>query len=337
MCRTDYKILKGKRALDIVSKCFLNIGEANDNSLTSVSDTTNFMHLFATCDRINHVPQCAHRSHVPAILQSLFPPGRFTSLSVVVIPYPRDMSKKKQPTRNSGLFIKVFKKLEKAGFDIMSLHTCVVNGDTASFCERHVRLSQAKYASAILPQHTQTKEWFDALVGQSVLCVVVAGNSALLRLQPVIGPFDTNLAENDYPMSISASLNVAPTSTANNVDEQQGIRIFHSTTVAATDRMLEMFTSYTFSSSELLLAQSQANSGVENKFVKNLLSDFGSMEHHVYQERYENAHLDSTETYSIGGNGVEHPIFEQMRNCSLKEHAAWVSRQRSGASCTVCK
>lgn len=326
-CSSDFKILKGKRALDIVSKCFLSGTADSHRHLHSTLLQTNFLPYFAHCDRYNYVPRCTHKEHISADTQALFPPGRFTSLSVVVIPYPRDTSSKSKAGggggQSNGLFIKVFKKLEKAGFDILSVSTSVMDSAMATSCQEHVLLSQASYGCSYDYQMTQTEEWFRGLVGHAVLSVVVAGNSALLRLLPVVGPFDTHLAEERYPLSISASLHV-PASR----DNSTALHVFQSTTVAATDMMLQMFANHKYSTSDLLEAAQSASS------VKNLLSDFGSMEYSTYQERYDSPPKPGSSGGSGCVGGVENEVFRGLRELSLAEHAAWVHRQ-SGATYTI--
>ena len=313
------------------------------------------MPFFAQCDRHNFVPPLiaasetasaavsvsSARTALSSTAHDLFPPGRFTSLSVVVIPYPLEEANKGRGhgksgggsgAQSNGLFIKVFKKLEKAGFDILSVTSKVMDGDMTAACQEHVLLSQASYGCTYMSHEQKTKSWFAALVGRAVLCVVVAGNSALLRLLPVVGPFDTQLAQDKYPLSISATLHAGSGSGSGS----QPVRIFHSTTVAATDRMLQMFTTHSYSTAELLLAaQSQgamknSGSGSGSGSVTNLLSDFGSMEYHTYQERYDSPPKPSG-ARGIGGgvgsgSGVEHAVFRGLREHSLAEHAAWVAQ-----------
>jgi hypothetical protein len=349
---SDFKILKGKRALDIVSKCFLNVdGGGHDTHRHGVADLTNFMPFFAQCDRHNFIPEYTHKRHISASVQALFPPGRFTSLSVVVIPYPRK-SGKAVSTQSHGLFIKVFKKLEKAGFDIMSISSSVLDATMAACCQEHVLLSQASYGCSYESNQSQAKEWFDALVGQSVLSVVVAGNSALLRLLPVIGPFDTLLAQEKYPLSISATLHAPSTATtlASHKDCCHSVRIFQSSTVAATDMMLKMFAGHEYSTTDLLRAQSQqqqqqqapSSAGGSTGGAKNLLSDFGSMEYHTYRERYDSPPKPSTASFfspgggGSSGGGVEPAVFGGLRQASLAGHQAWLARQDL-ASYTISK
>ena len=336
---TDFKVLKGKKALDIVGKCFLNIEPRGQH--LSLTEQTNFMDFFAQCDSHNFIPQCTLKSQISPSVQALFPPGRFTSLSVVVVPYPRDKTSKGVPTHSNGLFIKVFKKLEKAGFDIMSVATKVVDQSMAKYCQEHVELSQASYGSSSYGTHT--KEWFDALVGHTVLCVVVAGNSALLRLQPVIGPFDTSVAQENYPLSISASLHQPATSTtkASHLD-CHSIRIFQSTTVDATDAMMKMLSNHSYSTADLLQAAQSQEKQMSTKIssmrpVANLLSDFGSMECHTYQQRYESTSNRQVSVSSLGSSGgVEPAVFEGLRQNSLKEHNAWMAREKE-ATHTISK
>mmetsp|Transcript_21765 Transcript_21765/g.36650 ORF Transcript_21765/g.36650 Transcript_21765/m.36650 type:complete len:1529 (+) Transcript_21765:1810-6396(+) len=334
---SDFKVLKGRRALDIVSKCFLNV-DARGRTLNQhgdshvLADQTNFMPFFAACDSHNFIPQCSLKNQISSSVQALFPPGRFTSLSVVIIPYPRDSGGKGVSTHSNGLFIKVFKKLEKAGFDIMSVSTNVVDASMAAFCSEHVQLTQASYGCSYEDGQRESKEWFDALEGQTVLSVVVAGNSALLRLQSVIGPFDTSLAQERYPLSISATLHQPPTSTAkaSNLDPRS-MRIFHSSTVAATDTMLSMFSNHQYSSADLLLASNaQSSSSQESGPVANLLSDFGSMECHTYQERYETVG-SSRQVNGGGGGNVEPAVFVGLREISLAEHNAWAARGKESS------
>ncbi len=184
-------------------------------------------------------------------------------------------------------------------------------------------------------------------IGQPVLSIVVSGNSALLRLLPVIGPFDTRLAQDKYPLSISASLD-APALATRCGTARNNMRVFQSTSVQATDRMLALFTNNAYVTSELLSVSATKitpNRSDTLPAVSNILSEFGSFEFHTYQERYgttkessvhsnrqgaSTSGLTSSNSHN-GGGSVESPVYQGLREVSLAEHNAWLQRQKEQA------
>jgi hypothetical protein len=157
-------------------KCFFK----PSTGMISSESGSSFLSIFAHCDRVNYVPVSIKKLSSTTLLQTaLFPPGRFTSLSVVVIPYPQinaetNNGANSKMSSHNGVFIKVFKKLEKAGFDIMSIYSCIINASMADFCQKHVILCQDYFGCQYDAVKVGVQDWFNNLIGNDYLkCIIM--------------------------------------------------------------------------------------------------------------------------------------------------------------------
>jgi nucleoside diphosphate kinase len=197
---TDVRVIKGRRALETVAREFL-------------IDKERFMHGFADMSLQSYVPSWAvaqkKNDHVGAgaaadtdILKSLFCPGSFDAVAVVVVPYPPGDS----AGAMSGVFFRVLKKLEKESLDVKYITTSVMTPDMAQFCADDIIRDGEDISCTEETKITQLRNRFNLLVGKPVLAIVVQGNSALRRLVSVVGPVDDVEAAESYPTSIAANI-----------------------------------------------------------------------------------------------------------------------------------
>jgi len=246
---SDIKVLKGRRALDVICREFL---PRKDCFLTD----------FATMSLQAYVPEWVTTHSVATgslhhdlrILRALFCPGSFPALSVVVIPYPDNAE-----ASLSGVFFRVLKKIEKEGFDVKHISSCLMSESMASYCADEIIQDgeDDTYCSNIARCELQKR--FQLLTDRPVLSVVVQGNSALLRLRSIIGPIDPDVASEQYPLSVVANL------ASFTAIRSKSPLVFFSRTCMSTEKYLENICNCGLTARELYHCPP--------------LSEFGSREH----------------------------------------------------------
>jgi nucleoside diphosphate kinase len=317
----EIKILKGKRALEILCREFLSNEESSQKFLSYFSEHSLRRYvpdwvISPAVAATSLPPSVAFSSSTgnpllqehATVVRSLFPPGNFQAISVILIPFPR------HDNATGGIFFRIFKKLEKENLQIKSVTSLLFTLGMARYCAQEIYEDEYSYdllhpsSSPSFPSsslHTPEEEEkeilrnFLGLVDQPVLAVIVSGNSALLRLRSIIGPVDPTRALEHYPSSVIG--NLASFSTLSAADSSptrqtqssssslsssppQPPYAFFSRTCQSTAFYLTNFLHLKYSLQELSLFPSlttgdfiSAEDEVDDSFVQASMNPMGSM------------------------------------------------------------
>ena len=233
----DVRVLKGRRALDTICREFLIDKESSFISQFAATSLHAYVPSWAIDREHSHAGHRAGADADMKVLRSLFCPGSFSALSVVVVPYPwRDKGASKV-----GVFFRVLKKLEKEAFDVKHISTSVMSSDMADLCANDIIEDGEDDLYTESTNTTVLKERFALLVGKPVLAIVVQGNSALRRLRCIIGPVDGEDAMENYPTSIMANLTSFVQPESRSVDGLAPPSTFFSRTCRSTEKYMKAF------------------------------------------------------------------------------------------------
>ena len=231
----DVRVLRGRRALDVICREFL---VQRDSFMTQFA--VSHLHSYVPSweigrDDATGEPRVGVQADT-AVLRSLFCPGSFRAVSVVVVPYPAADKNGAQ----AGVFFRVLKKLEKDGFDVKYVSSTVMTSAMAELCAADVTQDSDEDYCTDSAKAATLREKFALLVDKPVLAIVVEGNSALRRLRSVVGPIDQNDAVENYPGSLVACI-------ASFVQPEGGPAlvaphsVFFSRTCASTEKYIKAF------------------------------------------------------------------------------------------------
>jgi nucleoside diphosphate kinase/CRISPR/Cas system endoribonuclease Cas6 (RAMP superfamily) len=220
------KVIKGRRAFDVICREFRPTEHT-------------FLKEYALLNCENFVPSHllsidgTSTTDYQRVMRSLFPPGVFNTLSVVIIPFVTSHNNDMQHT---SILLRILKRLEKENFSIQKIASVKLDAEIRSMCTQDSLMDASLvYSPSVINQwENDVCDWFNSLSEQYVLAVVVKGNSALRSLRSIIGPINPECAIADYPTSIVATL----ASTASN-SSKRGPGVFFTLTCKTTDLMLK--------------------------------------------------------------------------------------------------
>ena len=177
------KIIKGKRALELISLEFAVEDIYSDVALGDIRNYYSAVDGFNTSDV----------SDISQLSRILFPKGVCELKAVILLPFKEGLSQ----TRNLA---KVLSRLEKEQFEITDFKASLVH---SNIIHRLIQDSLNEYSYDSSTAASYSIPFSDV----PCLAVAVKRNSALLKLKHLVGPvLSEELANLQYPKSLSAAL-----------------------------------------------------------------------------------------------------------------------------------